>query len=38
VRADEHQAGRTAPSPSGDRQRRYQRGERRPSGPSAPGR
>jgi conjugative relaxase-like TrwC/TraI family protein len=38
VRADERQAGRTALSPSGDRQRPYQRGERRPSGPSAPGR
>jgi hypothetical protein len=38
ARADERQARRTALSPSGDRQRRYQSGERRPSGPSAPGR
>jgi hypothetical protein len=38
ARADERQAGRTALSPSGHRQRPYQRGERRPSGPSAPGR
>ena len=37
-RADERQAGRTALSPSGDWQRMYQSGERRPSGPSAPGR
>jgi conjugative relaxase-like TrwC/TraI family protein len=38
ARADERQTGRTAPSPSDDRQRPYQKGERRPSGPSAPGR
>ncbi len=38
ARADERQARRTALSPSDDRQRRYQSGERRPSGPSAPGR
>jgi conjugative relaxase-like TrwC/TraI family protein len=38
ARADERQAGRTALSPSGHRLRPYQRGERRPSGPSAPGR
>jgi hypothetical protein len=38
ARADERQVGRTALSPSGHRQRPYQRGERRPSGPSAPGR
>jgi hypothetical protein len=38
ARADERQTGRTALSPSGDRQRRYQTPERRPSGPSAPGR
>jgi ATP-dependent exoDNAse (exonuclease V) alpha subunit len=37
-RADERQAGRTAVSPSGDRQRPHHRGERRPSGPSARGR
>jgi hypothetical protein len=39
VRADERQAGRTAPRRRHDDwQRRYQSGERRPSGPSAPGR
>ena len=38
ARADERQAGRTALSPSDDRQRPYQKPERRPSGPSAPGR
>jgi hypothetical protein len=37
-RADERQAAHTALSPSGDRQRLYQKGERRPSGPSAPSR
>jgi hypothetical protein len=36
--ADERQAGRTAPSSYGDRRRPYKRLERRPSGPSAPGR
>jgi conjugative relaxase-like TrwC/TraI family protein len=38
VRADERQAGRSAHSRSDDRQRPYQKPERRPSGPSAPGR
>jgi AAA domain len=38
ARADERQAGRTAHRPTGDRQRRYQSGERRPSGPSVPSR
>ncbi|MFL6182450.1 MAG: ATP-binding domain-containing protein, partial [Actinomycetes bacterium] len=39
ARADERQAARTAPRRRhGDRQRRYQKLERRPSGPSAPGR
>jgi conjugative relaxase-like TrwC/TraI family protein len=36
--ADERQAGRTPDSPSDDRRRPYQKGERRPSGPSAPSR
>ena len=36
ARADERQAGRTALSPSGHRQRPYQRGERRPSGRPRP--
>ena len=36
ARPDQRQAGRTAISPSGDRQRRCQTPERRPSGPSAP--
>ena len=38
ARADERQAGRTALSPGDDRQRPYQRPERRPSGPPAPSR
>jgi AAA domain len=38
ARADERQAGRTALSPGDDRQRRYQRPERRPSRPPAPSR
>ncbi len=36
--ADERQAGRTPHRPSDDRRRPYQKGERRPSGPSAPSR
>jgi conjugative relaxase-like TrwC/TraI family protein len=36
--ADKPHAGRTALSPRDDRQRPYQQPERRPSGPSAPGR
>ena len=38
ARADKPHAGRTALSPSDVRQRPYQQPERRPSGPSAPGR
>ena len=38
ARADERQTGRTAIGPSDDRQRPYQKGERRPSGPPAPSR
>jgi conjugative relaxase-like TrwC/TraI family protein len=38
ARVHERQAGRTALSRSDDRQRPYQKPERRPSGPSAPGR
>jgi conjugative relaxase-like TrwC/TraI family protein len=38
ARADERQAGRIALSRSDDRQRPYQKPERRPNGPSAPGR
>ena len=38
ARVVERQAGRTALSPSDDRRRRYQKPERRPSGPSGPGR
>ena len=38
ARADKPQAGRTALSPGTIRQRPYQQPERRPSGPSAPGR
>jgi len=38
VWADERQAERSAPSSYHNRQRPYQRPERRPSGPSAPGR
>ena len=38
ARADKPHAGRTAPSPRDVRQRPYQQPERRPSGPSAPGR
>jgi AAA domain len=38
VRADEPHAGRSALSPRDGRQRPYQQPERRPSGPSAPGR
>jgi hypothetical protein len=38
ARADERRTGRTAIGPSDDRQRPYQKGERRPSAPPAPGR
>jgi hypothetical protein len=38
ARADERQAGRTALSRGDDRQRLYQKGERRPSRPPAPSR
>jgi conjugative relaxase-like TrwC/TraI family protein len=38
ARVDGRQAGRIAHNPSDDRQRPYQKRERRPSGPSAPGR
>ena len=38
ARADDRQAGRTAFNARDDRQRPYQQPERRPSGPSAPGR
>jgi hypothetical protein len=38
ARADERRARLTAPNRSVDRQRQYQKGERRPSRPSAPGR
>jgi hypothetical protein len=38
ARVDERQAAHTAPSPSIDRQRPYQKSERLPNRPSAPGR
>jgi hypothetical protein len=39
ARADERQAAHTAPRPwHDDRQRPYQKPERRPNGPAAPGR
>ncbi len=38
AKTDERQAGRTAPSPTDDKQRPYEKPKRRPGGPSAPGR